>query len=220
MRLDRTQTGITTYALTSFAKNAGKNWNLIMTELNLLLPTEGYYVQPVPLAWTKPLILKRHYARCVPPITYAFGLFNNGALTGVCTFGSPANFQLCVGICGPEYKSQVIELNRLVLKDNMPNEASRLIGKSLKLLPGNWIVVSYSDTAQGHKGVIYLATNWLFTGMTKERKVHQGDNKHTRHSSHTDPIRIKSAKYRYVTFAGNKRWKRKAYKALNYKEMQ
>ena len=33
MRLARTQTGITTYALTSFAKNAGKNWNLIMTDI-------------------------------------------------------------------------------------------------------------------------------------------------------------------------------------------
>ena len=38
MRLDRTQTGITTYALTSFAKNAWKNWNLIMTDILAIDP--------------------------------------------------------------------------------------------------------------------------------------------------------------------------------------
>ena len=186
--------------------------------MNLLLPTEGYYVQSVPVDLTKPLILKRHYAHRMPSITYAFGLFNNGALAGVCTFGSPANRNLCVGICGPEYKSYVIELNRLVLEDNIPNEASRLIGASLKLLPGNWIVVSYADTAQGHKGVIYQATNWKFTGTTKERQEFNPQGKHSRHYSASDPHRIRSAKHRYVTFVGNKRWKRKAYEALNYPE--
>jgi len=32
------QTGITTYALTSFAKNAGKNWNLMMTDILAIDP--------------------------------------------------------------------------------------------------------------------------------------------------------------------------------------
>ena len=50
------------------------------------------------------------------------------------SYGTPASPDLCKGICGEEYKHLVKELNRLVLINNIKNEASLLIGKSLKLL--------------------------------------------------------------------------------------
>jgi hypothetical protein len=182
----------------------------------LLLPTEGYAVQPIPKGWAKPFIMDTHYAHRMPPISYAYGLFNNGEHIGVCTFGVPANNMLCVGVCGAEYKQNVIELNRLVLKNNRPNEASQLIGKSLRLLPNNWIVVSYADTAQNHSGVVYQATNWIFTGTTVERMEFNPNGKHSRHYEATDPHRVRSAKHRYVMFVGNRRWKKKALKNLKY----
>ena len=76
---------------------------------------------------------------------------------------------LCKGIAGEKNKHLVIELNRLVLKNNKKNEASRLIGASFKLLPKPKIIVSYADTQQNHLGVVYQATNFLFTGTTKPR---------------------------------------------------
>ena len=67
---------------------------------------------------TRHFILNVHYAQRMPSISYAFGLFVSGQLTGVCTFGSPASHYLCKGICGDNFYSEVLELNRLVLLNN------------------------------------------------------------------------------------------------------
>ena len=187
-----------------------------MSSNEALNPTTGYSVVPVPKSWCKDLILNVHYAKRMPPISFSYGLFRDGFMVGVCTFGSPANNHLCRGICGETFKDSVIELNRLVLSDNLPNEASRLVGGSLKLLPGCWVVVSYADTSQGHEGTIYKATNWIFTGTTKERSEFDPQGRHARHYKSTDPHRIRSAKHRYVKFVGDKRWKRKAIRNLKY----
>ena len=87
-----------------------------------------------------PFILEIHYAKRKPSISFAYGLYDKDELIGVCTFGSPASPSLCKGIAGEHNKSKVIELNRLVLKHNRNNEASYLIGQSLKLLPKPKIV--------------------------------------------------------------------------------
>ena len=129
-----------------------------------------------------PFILEIHYAKRKPSISFAYGLYDKDELTGVCTFGSPASPSLCKGIAGEHNKSKVIELNRLVLKYNRKNEASYLVGQSLKLLPKPKIVVSYADTAQDHIGIVYQATNFYFTGTSKPRTDMAGkDGKHSRH---------------------------------------
>ena len=116
-----------------------------------------------------PFILNIHYAKRKPSISYVYGLYQNEELIGICSFGSPASPALCKGIAGEKNRSKVIELNRLVLKYNRKNEASYLVGKSLKMLPKPKIVVSYADTAQDHKGIVYQATNFYFTGTSKPR---------------------------------------------------
>ena len=129
-----------------------------------------------------PFILEIHYAKRKPSISFAYGLYDKDELIGVCTFGSPASPSLCKGIAGEHNKSKVIELNRLVLKYNRKNEASYLVGQSLKLLPKPKIVVSYADTAQDHIGIVYQATNFYFTGTSKPRTDMAGkDGKHSRH---------------------------------------
>ena len=45
------------------------------------------------------------------------------------------------------------------------------VSKCLKLLPRPMIIVSYSDTRQGHNGYIYQATNWIYTGLPKKQVV-------------------------------------------------
>ena len=49
---------------------------------------------------TKPFLLQIHYARRMPCITDAFGLFVNGELVGVVTYGVPASRPLCIGLAG------------------------------------------------------------------------------------------------------------------------
>jgi hypothetical protein len=165
-----------------------------------------------------PFIFDIHYAKRKPSISFAYGLFDNEELIGVCTFGSPASPSLCKGIAGENNKSKVIELNRLVLKYNRKNEASFLVSKSLKLLPKPKIVVSYADTAQEHIGIVYQATNFLFTGTSKPRTDMAGkDGKHSRHHLGDRTKRVfRSAKHRYVYINANKTDKKKLLKDLNY----
>lgn len=96
---------------------------------------------------TKPFLLNVHYARRMPCVQYAFGLFEDDELIGVCTFGQPASPSLCKGVAGEENRKKVLELNRLCFLPNKNgnNNASYLVSRSLKELPNNTFVVSYAD---------------------------------------------------------------------------
>ena len=143
---------------------------------------------------TYPWLLKKHYAKRVPQIMFAFGLYDDADLVGVVTYGIPASPSLCMGICGKEYSDKVLELNRLCLEDNYKNQASFLVANSIKLLPKPTIVVSYADTAQGHVGYVYQATNFLYTGLSANRVDWETDRKSTRlNSSHLKLSRMPSS---------------------------
>jgi len=155
-------------------------------------------------------LLKKHYAHRIPSISYAFGLYDiDNILRGVCTFGLPASPELCL-TCGIEYKDKTLELNRLCVEQGDKNITSFLVSKSLSLINKPCLIVSYADTAQGHHGYIYQATNWIYTGLSKEQydlKI-KGSNKHSRHvydNPNLETERVKrSAKHRYFYFLGSK----------------
>ena len=178
----------------------------------------NYSVQQIEYKDTKHLILNVHYAKRMPSISFAYGLFEEKDFVGLVSYGSPASPSLCKGILGEEYRDQVIELNRLVLVNNKRNEASYLVAQSLKLLPKPRCIVSYADTHQGHAGCIYQASNFYFTGTTKARTDMAGKNgKHSRHHLGDRTNRVyRSAKHRYVTFIGDKKQKKEYLKLLNY----
>jgi hypothetical protein len=118
-----------------------------------------------------PFILDIHYARRWPSITYAFGLFRGAHLEGICTFGTPASAPLRSGLAGPTFAPFVLELNRLALRSNNRNDASWLVSASLRALRavGNFVVVSFADTSQGHAGVVYQAANFSYHGLSAKR---------------------------------------------------
>lgn len=167
----------------------------------------------------KPFILNIHYARRMPCIQYAFGLFEGKNLIGVVTYGQPASPALCKGIAGEHNKKNVLELNRLVIlpQYNGGNKGSFLVGKSLKMLPNRRFIVSYADFGGWHHiGYVYQATNWLYTGMTKPR-TDKYSNGHSRHYDANEKRRqIRTAKHRYVYLVGNKKEKREMLKELKY----
>ena len=165
-----------------------------------------------------PFILDIHYAKRKPSLSYVYGLFDQDQLIGICSFGSPVSPSLCKGIAGEHNRSKVIELNRLVLLNNEKNEASFLVGKSLKMLPRPKIVVSYADTAQDHLGVVYQASNFLFTGTTKPRTdMASANGKHSRHHlGDRSKRQYRSAKHRYVYVCADKKEKKLLTKELNY----
>lgn len=173
---------------------------------------------------TKPFLMYKHYAHRMPSISYSYGAEVSGKLVGVLTFGSPASRPLTIGIAGKEYARNVIELNRLYIDDGISksNLASQLVSYGLKKLkPLNKIVVSYADSGMGHIGYIYQATNFMYTGKTKTRTDKWvGVGKHPRHyeNGFSSTYRVvRSAKYRYIFIAGDKRFKRSVLLHLNYK---
>lgn len=188
-------------------------------------------VIPITYQQTKDWILKKHYAKRMPSISFSFGLYINDSLYGIVCFGSPPSQPLCRGVCGEEYRKDVLELNRLVINSGVPkNSASFLVGNALKLLPKKrWIIVSYADTSMKHVGYIYQATNFIYTGLSKKRTEWRmrGCNKHSkticetytlkhRKNSNRFYLMDRPRKHRYILFIGDRREKRKMMSSLNY----
>lgn len=187
-------------------------------------------------------LMHRHYAKRVPSITHAFGLFDSEGFMGrkclgVVTYGTPASATLRDGIAGAEFAPVVLELNRLALLDNKPNYASQLVAGSLRMLPEPTLVVSYADTAQGHVGYVYQACNFIYTGLSAKRTDWKVDGLEHLHgqtiadmsrgrSDRAEFMRTKfgdafrleprSRKHRYVYFVGSKRDKKAMRAALLY----
>ena len=181
------------------------------------------YVGRISYDETKPFLLKVHYARRMPCITDAFGLFVNGKLIGCVTYGIPASNTLCEGLAGRENKYRVYELNRLCIlpEYNGQNYASYLVSHSLKMLPNKTFVVSYADTAWSHIGYIYQATNFLYTGMSAKRlDNYQPNGLHPRSydkANRSGLYQTRSQKHRYVYLVGDRRTRKQMLSELKYK---
>lgn len=132
------------------------------------------FVQSIPKHQTKDWLLKKHYAKRVPQIQYAFGLYVDNVLSGVCTYGSPARMlNNGYGLFGGNYEVLTLELNRLVINEDLPkNTLSYFVSQTFKQLPKPCCLVSYADSNMGHCGYIYQATNWMFTGITKVERIY------------------------------------------------
>ncbi|QIG60748.1 hypothetical protein vBLinoVEfB7_005 [Listeria phage vB_Lino_VEfB7] len=80
---------------------------------------KDYEVKRIETKEAKPFILGLHYAKRMPSVSYAFGIFLNDELLGICTIGKPASHSLCKGVCGEEYAYKVFELNRLCMREKL-----------------------------------------------------------------------------------------------------
>ena len=189
-------------------------------------------VLPIKNEETEPWLLHKHYAKRIPQIMYAFGLFDSTSLVGVITYGIPASPSLCMGICGKEHAHQVLELNRICLETNEKNHASYLVAHSMNLLPKPSIVVSYADTGQGHIGYVYQSSNFLYTGLSANRvdwTIKGQEHKHSKTISDGMSLEDMKAEYgedfyyvertrkhRYIYFVANKKDKKLLKSKLNY----
>lgn len=193
---------------------------------------DNWKVERIEYAVAKQWCELKHYAKRTPSISYAFGLYVDGELRGVCSYGTPASSTLLKGVCGPNWASNVVELNRLVLHGNQPNMASWFVAQTLKLLPYPTIVVSYADTSVGHVGYVYQATNFLYTGLSS--KFVDPKVKGLEHQHHATYANRKSKKqleeqygkrlywverprkHRYVIFIGSKVERKRMKRDLRY----
>lgn len=200
---------------------------------------DKYHVERITFQDCKEWLLYKHYAHRIPPISYAFGLFDNdNILQGVCTFGTPLSSKLKENTCGENYKKIVIELNRLIVNQSDKNMTSFFVSQCLKNIDGPKIIISYADTKFNHNGYIYQATNFLYTGKSipfKDLRIKGCEHLHNQSimdMSRGQENRVewlknkfgeeniyyeeRSQKHRYIYFIGSKKEKKEMLKALKY----
>jgi hypothetical protein len=130
---------------------------------------ENYTIRQIDYKTAMDVVVREHYLHRRCPCSNAFGLFLNKELKGVVTYGTPASSSLRIGIAGKENTHNVVELTRLWVCDSVPrNGESFLIGRTVGKA-GKEIVVSYAEIQQGHLGIVYQATNWIYTGLSAKR---------------------------------------------------
>lgn len=196
------------------------------------------------------IIVLEHYLHRKAPCSFAFGLFKvndsnptprlsenydlfqYNKIYGVVTYGTPSSSSLRAGICGLEEKNNVIELTRLWVDDIVPkNGESFLIGNTLKKV-NKEIIVSYAEIDQGHIGIIYQATNWVYTGLSAKRTNWQLGNNNKHSQTIADKYTSKQLKeiygekfnlvkrppkHRYIYFNCSKTRKKYLIKKLKYR---
>jgi len=176
-------------------------------------------------------VLKKHYSRRASIFWAGFGLVENGKVTGVAVYGQPSPPIQKHAFKDRDFR--LYELSRVVVQSKTKNASSFLVANSLKMLePKPCAVISYSDMEQNHCGIIYQATNWIYTGATKSHDkayIVEGVRTHPmtlRDRGITDPTRwakennismVKPMdKHRYFQFVGSKIDKKNMLAKLTY----
>ena len=133
---------------------------------------KNYNVYKIDVKTAKTYIHKNHYSHGshnAPSPCY--GLYDENELIGVLMFATPCSENVRASVFGVERKNEVIELHRLHILDCTPkNTESWFIARCLKMLkkekPYINAVVSFADETEGHSGVIYKATHFVYEGKT------------------------------------------------------
>lgn len=179
---------------------------------------------PCSLEYVRDFVVGNHYSRTCPKgglVSHCFSETIDGMLVGAAVFGHKAGNAETGSIFVSPYNSSddCRELIRLVMCDVMPrNSESRFIGRSLRWLRENTSLrglLSYADPEHAHSGVIYRASNWLYTGLSHPTKklIVDGKEIHRRRATnlfktcsvpaiqdmgHTVEVRSTKPKHRYV----------------------
>lgn len=166
-----------------------------------------------------------HYSRILPTGKLVkVGVFEDSKFIGVIIFSRGASPYL--GASLELDQTEVCELTRVAL-DKHKTPVSQLLAEAFRILketnPGLRCVVSFADPKEGHKGGIYQAGNWIFTGSSNPVTEYfiGGRWVHTRGAYHHKdrpfaPTRVSPGKFRYL-YPLDKQFRRKISKlALPY----
>lgn len=139
------------------------------------MSVKHFQVKLVDRYLVRDFIQEWHYSKSINGVMseYCFGIYDNDNLIGAMIYG-----KLGMANAWKKYGNQpedVIELRRLCCIDDTPkNTESYFIGYTIRWLKKNTnikTIISYADCNQGHQGVIYQATNFMFLGKTSPGKV-------------------------------------------------
>ena len=125
----------------------------------------------IPAAVANPFIKRHHYSgKIVNNSSLHFGVFLDGRLHGVMSYGPSLVKAHIVGLVAGTGWNEYLELNRMAFDGYLPrNSESRAISQSIKLIKRHaphvkWII-SYADACSCGDGAIYRASNFVLTGI-------------------------------------------------------
>jgi len=150
--------------------------------------SENLYLRLIDKSTAKNFVKKHHYSHSSNLCVVSYGLFYQtnilskftegfeSKLIGVIIYSQPAGRGAAESISPMVKIDECLELIRLVILDGYgTNIESWFISQSFKLLkkdfPNIKVILSYSDTEQNHKGIIYQATNFIFTGLNSDTNL-------------------------------------------------
>jgi len=128
-------------------------------------------VKDAPFIEGQELIKKYHYAKGGSnTYVYMHGLYHKETkkLCGIAWWLPPTRVA-CESVNKDQWK-KVLSLTRMVVIPKVPrNACSFLLSKSISIIKrDNRFVslVTYADEYQGHTGLVYKASNWIYVGKT------------------------------------------------------
>ena len=123
-------------------------------------------VAPCSYDAAKYAVMNWHYSRTMPSGKLVkYGVWETGRFVGAIIYGRGAT-----PVLGKPYgldQTEVCELVRVAMT-NHQSPVTQAISQTIKLLqssnPKLRLIVSFADTGQSHKGGIYQAGNWVYSG--------------------------------------------------------
>lgn len=134
-------------------------------------------VKVIPRDLANAFVKKHHYSgKVVQNSQLHFGAFLDGRLHGVLQYGPSMDKRKIVSLVKDTGWNEFLELNRMAFDDVLPrNSESFCIGKTLRLIkkyaPNIKWVVSFADGTQCGDGTIYRASNFVLTGIRKNKTI-------------------------------------------------
>lgn len=134
-------------------------------------------VKVIPAKIANSFVRKHHYSgKVVSNSNLHFGVFLDGQLHGVMSYGSSLDKSKIIGLVKGTKWNEFLELNRMAFDSVLPrNSESRAISQSIKLIKKNaphikWII-SFADGAQCGDGTIYRASNFVLTSIKPNKSI-------------------------------------------------
>lgn len=134
-------------------------------------------IKVIPSKIANEFIKKHHYSgKVVPNSQLHFGAFLDDKLHGVMSYGPSLDKSKMLGLVEGTGWNEFLELNRMAFDDYLPrNSESYCISKTIKMIQKNapnikWII-SFADGTQCGDGTIYRASNFVLTGIKKNKQI-------------------------------------------------
>lgn len=131
----------------------------------------------IPSKVATPFVRAHHYSGKVVQNSYLhFGCFLDGDLHGVLSYGPSMDKSRIIGLVAGTGWNEFLELNRMAFDDYLPrNSESYCIGATIRMIKKQapqikWII-SFADGTQCGDGTIYRASNFLLTGINKNKTI-------------------------------------------------